>query len=163
MVIILHGGETSTKNKYISTNSLTYGKAGSELKSIGIINSTGNLTSSYDAASTYWGESWRMPTKTEWQELSDKCTWTWTTQNETYGYKVTGPNGQSIFFPAAGNKGEVLYSSGEVGAYWSSTVYSSTDYALDKDDAYSMNFNNRYHNVDWGYRIYGKSVRPVTE
>lgn len=109
------------------------------------------------------GESWRMPTKTEWQELSDKCTWTWTTQNETDGYKVTGPNGQSIFFPAAGNKGEVLYSSGEVGAYWSSTVYSSTDYALDKDDAYSMNFNNRYHNVDWGYRIYGKSVRPVTE
>lgn len=38
------------------------------------------------------------------QELIDKCTWTWTTLNGKKGYNVKGQNGNTIFFPAAGFK-----------------------------------------------------------
>ena len=39
----------------------------------------------------YWGGSWRMPTKSELEELRYKCTWVWITQNGVNGYKVIGP------------------------------------------------------------------------
>ena len=45
----------------------------------GYIDSEGNLTPQYDAATVNWGGSWRMPTRAEQQELIDDCTWIWTT------------------------------------------------------------------------------------
>ena len=54
-----------------------------------------------DAAQVHRGDKWRMPTKAECQELIDSCTWEWTTSNNISGYRVTGPNGNSIFLPAA--------------------------------------------------------------
>lgn len=58
-----------------------------------------------DAAAALWGKDWRLPTKEEFQELIDKCKWEWTRENYSYwGYKVTGPNGNSIFLPAGGMK-----------------------------------------------------------
>lgn len=43
-----------------------------------------------------------------WQlvELYEDCTWEW--KNEKSGYKVTGPNGNSIFLPTAGYKEDKL-------------------------------------------------------
>ena len=94
-----------------------------------------------DTATSEWGGNWRMPTKEECQELLDNCTWEWTTQNETMGYKVTGPNGQSIFLPAAGTHG---YSYGcsvernmETGRYWSS---SPAERAMEGACAYGLDF-----------------------
>ncbi len=58
----------------------------------------------YDVVAEQWGEGWRMPTHKEMQELVDSCTWTWTTKEGVIGYKVTGPNGNSIFLPASGAK-----------------------------------------------------------
>lgn len=55
-----------------------------------------------DAATVKLGAPWRMPTEDEIKELVDKCTWTWTTQDGKNGYKVIGPNGNSIFLPAGG-------------------------------------------------------------
>ena len=59
-----------------------------------------------DAATANWGEPWRLPTLEETQELISYCTWErvpyYTYQ--TAGYKVIGPNGNSIFFPASGVK-----------------------------------------------------------
>ena len=58
-----------------------------------------------DAAAALWGKDWRLPTKEEFQEMIDKCKWEWTRENYSYwGYKVTGPNGNSIFLPAGGMK-----------------------------------------------------------
>ena len=143
-------GETSTKSLYTRDNIKTYGK------SMGDIN--GN--SSYDAARANWGGKWRMPTKAEMQELIDKCTWTWTTQNGVKGYKVTGPNGNSIFLPAAGDRsGSSLYSAGGHGYYWSSTPHVNYYY----DDAYDLNFHSGGQNVGWNFRSRGLSVRPVSE
>ncbi len=112
-----------------------------------------------DAATANWGGVWRMPTKAEQGELRNNCTWTWTTQNGVNGYKVTGPNGNSIFLPAAGymNEGTRLRAR-SYGCYWSSS--------LDTDDPYvacHVNFDSDY--VDWyvNGRYWGYSVRPVCE
>ncbi len=71
-----------------------------------------------------WGESWRTPSKTEMNELVNKCTWTWTTENGVNGYRVTGTNGNTIFLPAGGFKmtmGGGAQTSGEQLYYWTST------------------------------------------
>ena len=99
-----------------------------------------------------------MPTKTELEELKNNCTWTWTTQGGKYGYKVTGPNGNHIFLPAAGYRfGSSLYYAGEHGRYWSSTPYESDS------SAYRLSFGSGYQGVYRGYRDDGHSVRPVSE
>lgn len=55
----------------------------------------------YDAAKAILGDGWRLPTEDEMKELLEKCTWT----EETYGFTVTGPNGNSIYLPACGFQG----------------------------------------------------------
>ena len=151
-------GETRRKGSYDEENSLTYGKSVSALQSEGIISGSGVLNYSYDAARSNWGSTWRMPTEAECQELADKCNWTWTTRGGENGYKVTGPNGNSIFLPAAGNRyGSSLDSAGEYGYYWSSSVYDGAD------NAFGLDFYSGYHGVDWNGRGYGFSVRPVSE
>ena len=110
-----------------------------------------------DAATVNWGGAWRMPTDAELTELREKCKWTWTSQNDVNGYKVVGPNGNSIFLPAAGYKdGESLLITRSFGNYWSSSLY--PDYS---DLAYSVYF---YSDVVVRYgsnRDHGRSVRPV--
>ena len=49
----------------------------------------------YDIATNVIGEGWSMPTKAQWQELLDKCTWE---QHDKY-YIVTGPSGKQIVLP----------------------------------------------------------------
>ena len=139
-------GETTTKSSYTEDNSSTYGQ------SMGSI--AGNST--YDVARAQWGGSWRMPTKAEFQELIDRCTWTWTTYNGVNGYKVTGPNGNSIFLPAAGWFGSSLSSRGTFGFYWSATPCEGGTYG-----AYCLRFLSGSHYTDWRDRIYGHCVRPV--
>jgi uncharacterized protein (TIGR02145 family) len=113
----------------------------------------------YDVARAKWGGSWRLPTKKELEELENNCKWKWTTQNGKKGFKVTGPNGKSIFLPAAGYRiGSSLYGAGEEGYYWSSPPYVSND-----DGAYRLYFRSSYRNVSWNYRHSGQSVRPVSE
>ena len=116
-------------------------------------------TSGHDAARENWGSTWRMPTLAECEELCNKCTWTWTSQGGHNGYKVTGPNGNSIFLPAAGWR-SVTYRNcvGEYGFYWSSTLSSSYSelarYLYSQSDVRFMLA---------AYRALGQSVRPVTD
>ncbi len=142
-------GETSTKSSYTEDNSKTYGKNMGDI--------SGNA--SYDAARANWGSTWRLPTEAEFEELLNKCTWMWTTQGGKNGYKITGPNGNSIFLPAAGYRyGTSLYNVGEYGGCWSSTPNESNTLS-----AYYLNFNSGNHYTTWYYRYYGRSVRPVSE
>ena len=152
-------GETETKEDYSSSTSLTYGFSISELKSQGYIDENGNLTASHDAATANWGGAWRMPTKAEFEELKNNCSWKWTTQNGVNGYKVTGTNGNSIFLPAAGcRSGSSLYDAGSDGYYWSSTPNESRS-----DSAWSLYFNSSEFDMNSIYRGNGRSVRPVIE
>ena len=110
-----------------------------------------------DVATVKWGGAWRMPTFDEFKELKDKCTWEWATLNGVYGYQVTGPNGNSIFLPAAGNRyGSEVSGQGAEGAYWSSSLNCGHNF-----DAYYLGFS-RYHCDGSSYsRSYGLAVRPV--
>ena len=110
-----------------------------------------------DAAIANWGGAWRMPTDAELTELREKCKWTWTSQNDVNGYKVVGPNGNSIFLPAAGYKdGESLLITRSFGNYWSSSLH--TDYS---DLAYSVYFYSDVVDKYGSNRDHGRSVRPV--
>ena len=115
-----------------------------------------------EALDLSWGSKWRTPSKTNLEELLNKCTWKWTTQNGVNGYKVTGPNGNSIFLPAAGYRyGSLceLYDAGEGGCYWSSTPYGSGGSIV-----YGLRFNSSELNVDiYGTDNWSWSVRPVSK
>ena len=152
-------GETTTKSYYSKSNCPTYGLSISQLQSQGYIDIEGNLNPQYDAARANWGGNWRMPTKAEQEELFNNCTWTWTTYKGVKGYNVKGPNGNSIFLPAAGYRGgSSLYYAGSSGTYWRSTPYESGGYyacyLLIAGDGYFIGYNSR---------DYGRSVRSILE
>ena len=112
-----------------------------------------------DVAHVKWGGDWRMPTNAEQDELRNNCSWTWTTQNGVKGYNVTGPNGNSIFLPAAGYRnGTDVSNGGYYGSYWSGSLdsyYSS--------DACGLRFNINYYGCYSNSRCCGRSVRPVSK
>lgn len=117
-----------------------------------------------DAATVNWGGKWRMPTKEEQYELKKNCIWTWTIQDGVKGYRVIGPNGNSIFLPLAGYMiGSTRYAAEIGGSYWSSSLYDDGPihsyylvFGLDDD-----NNNLDYIEIFRLYRSYGASVRPV--
>ena len=111
-----------------------------------------------DAATKNWGLPWHMPTFEQIKELLANCTREWTTQGGVNGILVTGPNGNTIFLPAAGYRwGDELNYAGSDGYYWSSSLYPDYD-----DYAYYLNFYSGYWNWDDNYyRINGLSVRAV--
>lgn len=121
---------------------------------------TDNLTTleaSDDAATANWGSGWRMPASEEVWELNDCCTRVWTTQNGVNGCLFTGPNGNSIFLPAAGYYAydELKYNN-TLCTYWTNST-SACDhrgliFLFDPDD---------YYNIQESSRCYGLSVRPV--
>ena len=110
-----------------------------------------------DAAHVNWGGAWRMPTEYELWELCTECKLKRTTLNGAKGYKVTGPNGNSIFLPAAGYMGEgTLYDAGSRPYYWSNWVEpGQPDFAYGFDLGFVTINSNR--------RCTGRSVRPVCQ
>ena len=125
-------GETETKSDFSWEN---YKFSASEFgpfskyntsDSYGTIDNKTVLDPEDDVAHVKLGGSWRIPTDKEWTELRTKCTWTWTTENGVFGRRVTGPNGNSIFLPAAGFRTAWLF---ENGHYWSSSLYTVPDSA----------------------------------
>lgn len=111
-----------------------------------------------DVAQQEWGDSWRMPTSAEFEELLNKCKLICTTINGVKGYKVTGSNGNSIFLPFAGYRYGAQAGTVSYGLYWTSS--------LNKDNsayAYYLYFNDGGYDVSSGYRYFGQSVRPVCE
>lgn len=68
-----------------------------------------------------WGDGWRLPTETEYEELLNNCIWIWTTQRGVSGYNVLSKNNDnSIFLPAAGWWDTMVLGRG-LGEYWSSS------------------------------------------
>ena len=145
-------GETTTKKEYTYDNYLYY-KNGKYLNIGADISGT-----QYDVARAKWGGKWRIPTKDEVEELVDNCKYEWTTLNGVKGGKFTGPNGNSIFLPAAGRRWDSdLGHAGESGYYWSSTQ--DPGYS---NGAYYLYFSSGSAGWDYNGRNDGQSVRPVT-
>ena len=110
-----------------------------------------------DAANANWGGDWRMPTEALLYELRNKCAWVWSSLNGVKGYKVIGPNENSIFLPAAGYRIDSdLYNAGTGGSYWSSSL--DSDYS---GYAYGLGFDSSEVYVLIDFRCNGRTVRPV--
>ena len=117
------------------------------------------LTLEQDAAHSYMGGEWRMPTKAECQELFDNCDASWT--DDYNGTGVAGCiftskiNGNSVFFPAAGGCFDSsVYCVGSYGYYWSASWYSSSD-------AWRLGFYSGGQHLNNFYRCNGRTVRGV--
>ena len=142
-------GETEEKTSY-DKDTYKYYNPERDYYSLG-----GNISgTSYDVARQKWGGSWRMPTKKNIDELNSMCRLTWYQYKGAWGQKVTGPNGKSIFLPAAGRRwGASLDSCGYSGFYWSdSRSYEGTWY---------LGFGNGFYSSGHYGSHYGHTVRPV--
>lgn len=138
-------GSNKTQTKYC-TNS-----------SYGTVDNKTVLDIADDAAHVNWGGDWRMPTEEEQDELRTKCTWTWGSLNGVKGCTVVGPNGNSLFLPAAGNRWySDLYLDGSFGRYWSSSLNSE-----DQDFAVCFYFYSVDVSKSDGGRYGGHAVRAV--
>lgn len=116
-------------------------------------------SSSYDVAHVKWGGKWRMPTDHEFFELSNSCSWQWTTLNGVSGMRVTGKNGNSIFLPAAGSRSDGKINSVKIGAWYrSATLYFSSPWCYVFDYLSERGWANPVF-----CQYYGYSVRPVCE
>ena len=106
---------------------------------------------SRDVAHVKWGDKWRMPSEAQIKALNDKCTYQWAVVNGVIGGIFTGPNGNSIFLPAAGRRnGNDLEYFGEKGYYASSTYF-----------VYNTNFDSNYFDPTIMGEQLGYPVRPV--
>ena len=114
-----------------------------------------------DVAFLTLGEDWRIPSDLEWTELREKCSWIWVKQGDTEGYRVTGPNGKSIFLPAVGSmEGSYCRDKGTKGYYLSSTLESRSN-TCNPARSYMVCFSNSTIEIINGGRSYGRSIRPV--
>ena len=115
----------------------------------------------YDIATSKWGQGWRMPSKEDWKELIEKCKWTKEKAFHVYGYRVEGPNGNSIFLPNTGLRfGEKIYNT-DAGYYWTSEMAQN-----DRQCACYYYFDGDKHNDIVSTRNYvysGRAVRPIRE
>ena len=111
-----------------------------------------------DAAYVNWGPQWRMPTKEQFDELRNECTWTRMYLGDVYGYDVEGPNGNSIFLPDTQWRIDDMLLDG--GAFWTRTANPE-----DVGGAYYLGWNAyEWEHYDWyeyGGRCDGQCVRPV--
>ncbi len=146
-------GSSTTLTKY-NTNS-----------SYGTVDNKTGLEFSDDVAHVKWGGSWRMPTKDEFIELLNNCTWTWTTLNGVNGYRVTskksGYTDRFIFLPAARCRTDTSsVDTSDFGDYWSSSL--ETDGKnIASDAVLALRFNSVILEVGYCSRNFGRSARPV--
>lgn len=110
-----------------------------------------------DAATANWGAEWCMPTIDEIKELINNCEYSWTAVNGVKGARLTGPNGNSLFFPASGLLYDIdVYYVGDFSYCWSSTLSNDRE-----DSAGNANFDEKEKNYYDGFRDNGLPVRAV--
>lgn len=146
-------GETQPKESYEKDTYLYYDQSMKQYIDIGEdISGT-----KYDAAHVNIGNGWRMPTKTELQELRNNCEWEWTKIGNILGYKVIGKNGNFIFIPAAGVMFyKILSNENDWIEYWSSTSVKTGDANIIVETGHE-----RIPTIDHYHKESGFSIRPV--
>ena len=111
-----------------------------------------------DAAAVTLSDKWRMPTEDERDELRSFCSWEWVSISNVNGYRVTGPNGNSIFIPAAGYRyGDSFDSVGSYGFYWTSSLSTVSG----SDTSHPLSFGSDFVAFGSYQRYSGLPIRPV--
>jgi len=113
----------------------------------------------YDLAHAAWGDNWRLPTRAELDELVSNCIWEEFYINDIKGIKVTANNGNSIFFPYAGDRDyEDYYRVGEEVHIWAGDVYDNIHYK----GYYDIDAKTGKVTQNDGCPFYiGQTIRPV--
>ncbi|MBO4560567.1 MAG: Ig-like domain-containing protein [Bacteroidaceae bacterium] len=147
----LFGNEAQSLTKYCL--SADYGKDG-------FMDNKTTLELVDDVARIEWGGFWRIPTKEEFEELVNNCSFTSTTKNGVDGYEIrsqiAGYEDQSIFLPTTGYKMSIYTYDEERYWYWTSSIdnqFSSGAWTFVYDRPIRDFFSLR--------RYYGLPVRPV--
>ncbi|MCR5455447.1 MAG: hypothetical protein K6F33_10710 [Bacteroidales bacterium] len=128
-----------------------------ESGSNGFVDSIYTLKPEDDAAVQNWGNGWRMPTKPEFDELRNDCTWEWIQGESANYYKVTGPNGKSILLPACGcikDTKRIMFM--ENGCIWSASVSINIP-----EHGYELTQYATGYWIGSADRFYGEPIRPV--
>ena len=130
-----------------------------------------------DAAFVNLGPWCHIPTKAEWEELIEKCTWEatkmtmpGTTEPIVACWKVTGPNGNHIILPSTGWNGQSLSGNGFHFSW--SFYYSSTLKENDMDIVYTLGWDHSgvtevgsvlydHPTIAEGFRFNGFVIRAV--
>lgn len=118
----------------------------------------------FDIAHIEMGKEWCMPTKVEWKELIEKCTWVFS--RKLNGYIVVGKNGNKIFLPISGSKDLG-------GGNWYYTYYWTSN-GVDEKTCTAVNINEHFDEYDDNKNIdasiidgcdkrYGYVIRPVCQ
>ena len=112
-------GSNTTITKYCTNSSYGYN---------GFVDGKTELDSEDDAATANWGSSWRTPSVEQLNEICAYCSQKWFEINGVRGKLITGPNGNTLFFPAAGSYYSSQLGIGSSGDYWSRSrsLYSDT-------------------------------------
>lgn len=157
-------GEIEPKNKYTLTTYKWFD--GDEFTKYNREDGKRELDAADDVATVKWGKKCRLPKHAEAIELVTKCKWErrLSYDNQSInGYLVTGPNGNSIFLPAAGcNTGSLIQWSGESGFYLIKDIAQTEPYQsieilhFRKDQINPTEFSGTGVS-----RYYGISARPV--
>ena len=128
-------------------------------------NSSTNISNTkYDIAQVQWGSKWRLPSRSEYQELLD-CKWVYKSNYNNsgvngyfiYGKEGSGMEDNFIFMPLAGYKpvdGSPVYY-GEDGHYWTSECQD------DQVKAYYVSLYNRYIPETASEKSIHLPIRPV--
>lgn len=99
-----------------------------------------------------------MPTIAEFEELFSLCQKEWTEVNGVSGYRLTGPNGNSIFLPAAGSRTEGSISGEGVEGYYLSGSINASDNRF----AMSYHFNSTLDRRTTTAVYQAAAIRPVS-
>ena len=158
-------GETEAKNdnynwtnyKWCNGTYQTLTKYNSDYLFGTVVDKKTVLDADDDAARKKLGGRWRIPTVEEWTALRDSCSRVYTTHNGVYGMLFTAPNGNSIFIPAADNKGAPRWTIEDpAGNYWTTSL-SAIPYL-----ASAFYFNSKGGtNISSVERGFGLPIRPV--
>ena len=111
-----------------------------------------------DITNKVYGGKVTLPTAADYEELFSLCTSEWTEMEGVAGYKLTGPNGNSIFLPAAGSRTiNDVTGEGTEGYYMTGTINPSNN-----QFAVSYQFANSFNTKTTTAVYQALSVRAVS-
>ena len=149
-------GDTYTAQEYSTTGyKFYYGRETAPTTSI--------ASGAYDAAYENLGSPWRMPTKEQFTELMESCTWEEETLDGMAGWRATGTNGNSIFLPYVGyRQGNPSNTPGlgATGFYWTASYSSGPNYS-ESVKAWQFEISEEGKRLIPAFGHNGSAVRPV--
>lgn len=152
-------GEVTKKENYSWEN---YKWCNGSKTSLTKYTSRGTLEPEDDAAHVMWGGTWRMPSLEEATELMKECSKSVTTQNGVLGAVFTGPNGNSIFLPASGCKGDENNWEGLHGLFWLNSTQNNYWNSDPAADYFEVDCQTVRYTTYRAPRSWGLSIRAVT-